>query len=178
MGAGQYLTSALSKLYKVYNSGFWVNFFYWYTMYRDAMTILSAHILIVMGIFTPLLGIFWIVTSMLTLGMYAYQAFSSAMFSYDDPANRIKRIRTEAVGALKDPAIPDKMRKRILESIDNMDKTYKDNERYYDKNHPLSRILFDTFNGFFRTNKKTREKQLVLEQILNNDLYVVSEKFK
>ena len=178
MGAGQYLTTALSKLYKAYNSGFWVNFFYWYTMYRDAIAIVTAHALIVLGIFTPLLGIFWIVTSMLTLGMYAYQAFSSAMFSYDDPANRIKRIRTEAVGALKDPAIPSNMRKRILESIDSMDKTYKDNERYYDKNHPLSRILFDTFNSFFRTNKKTREKQLVLEQILNNDLYVVSEKFK
>ncbi len=94
--------------------------------------------------------------------------------SYDDPVQRITRIRNDTMAALKNPRIPTAHVKRILEDLDAIDKARnegKDREGWY-------KYLATLVSSSVREQRRLLLDQKQLEYLANNDLSRHAAQFK
>lgn len=93
---------------------------------------------------------------------------------YDNPGERIARIRREMQGELKSPAITPVRRKKILEDLDvvaNLEKDINDRKTLFYR-------LWTVFNGRMRAQDRQIAIQQTLEELANNDLFVSAARIK
>lgn len=180
LGAGEHLTSGLMKLYRLYkgNSALY-RFNYYLMLYLEALFLFVSAKNVWIAILFP--GMKTIIFALCGL-MYIFNAIVSAylmnMNPYDDPLDRILRIRREMIGSLKEGNAPARYKKSLVESLDHIDEMIKENDIALDKNHHFNHLLFTQIIPFFRTNRKTKEKQQLFEKLVNNDIYLASARFE
>ena len=104
-------------------------------------------------------------------------AFSDALSSYDTPRDRLKRIRTEMIGRLKKQDLSDVVRKELVKTFDSLDELLKQNDKHYNANETLGKLIYDRLDSLFIRQKDAKKRQQALEDLLNNELYVSAARF-
>lgn len=154
-GAGVYLATALSKIYKSqYNIS-----------YRSLAVYLAVEMIKVILISNlAFLGILFLVV------MFDSQDGGG----YDLPSARLKRIRDQATQYLKNKQISDVERRRILDEIESIDKLLAE----MTNRKQLFTYIHEFFSKRTRDERAYRKLQYELEDIAMNDLYIKAAEFK
>lgn len=92
--------------------------------------------------------------------------------TYDNPKQRLVRVKNEMIGALKDPNVPADFAKRIHEDVAKLDELI-DNVGRFDS---LISGLWRVMTSYRRGNYRQIELQAELEKLANNDLFLAASK--
>lgn len=155
-GCGVHLATALDKLYRLYGSSSYMTGFAFY--FWEAIKLM----LVMASMYTG----FGIALVLLTL-MYC-----PLEREYDEPADRLRRIRKQMVEQTKLREMSPEMRADILNDIAAIDailEKIKDRETFYYK-------VWKSLVPWGRRQYKAMEFQKVMEDLANNELYVNSAK--
>lgn len=160
-GAGRHLVTILDKMdksgwgryqkHRVSSIGFVVG----------EMIKILGYVVLTTGMIIPMVILGW-------LGLDDPQAKI-----YDDPGERIDRIRAEMVNALKDRTLPADHQKRIqedLKQIDALRKTITDRRSFYE-------WVWGNLTPARRRQQNQMRFQQELERLVNNDLFVKASRF-
>lgn len=98
--------------------------------------------------------------------------FTRSTELYDNVPKRLERIRADIVNQLKKEKIPDELRKRLLEEADTIKKMMSE---VSDRSDWIEG-LFSIFSPQTRLGKRRAQVIQELEQLTNNDLYVMAQK--
>ena len=93
---------------------------------------------------------------------------------YDDPKDRIIRIRNEMVDALKDPDLEPKHKKRYIDDIERCNVLLREYNRYFS-------IIGFVVRMVFPSKRKQHNDMLLqkkLEALANNNLFTSAAKFE
>lgn len=157
-GAGRDLATALDKIYRHYGA----------SSYRSLFTFTLLEI-VKASLFTMMIltgtGIALCVLVLLTNPMERI---------YDEPGERIKRVRLQLVEALKDKGISDTRRKQLLADIDVVDQLLPEiNDR-----RGILELFWSEVVPYGRRQQSQKETQQALEALLANELFVRAAQFK
>lgn len=157
-GSGRALATGLTKLNKHSTS----------LMSDEQFSIYLTELYIGYGLFTVFtFGAFAFVTVLVSL------LFDFSKETYDKPGDRLRRIRNDLVSQIKESNDPD-IKKELIsqkESLDLMLGKYKDRLTFEER---LNMLLRPDIKK--QHNQKLLQKEL--EDLVTNDLFVQSEKFK
>lgn len=170
-GAGLYLAKSLTKIYKQYNSS---AFEYYFGLFVSVAMSIMSMLFVAIGALHPVFFLFGLVSYMTAL---IQGAFSDALSSYDTPRDRLKRIRTEMIGRLKKQELSDVVRKELVKTFDSLDELLKQNDKHYNANETLGKLIYDRLDSLFIRQKDAKKRQQALEDLLNNELYVSAARF-
>lgn len=170
-GAGLYLAKSLTKIYKQYNSS---AFEYYFGLFVSVAMSIMSMLFVAIGALHPVFFLFGLVSYMTAL---IQGAFSDALSSYDTPRDRLKRIRTEMIGRLKKQDLSDVVRKELVKTFDSLDELLKQNDKHYNANETLGKLIYDRLDSLFIRQKDAKKRQQALEDLLNNELYVSAARF-
>ena len=170
-GAGLYLAKSLTKIYKQYNSS---AFEYYFGLFISVAMSIMSMLFVAIGALHPVFFLFGLVSYMTAL---IQGAFSDALSSYDTPRDRLKRIRTEMIGRLKKQDLSDVVRKELVKTFDSLDELLKQNDKHYNANETLGKLIYDRLDSLFIRQKDAKKRQQALEDLLNNELYVSAARF-
>lgn len=93
---------------------------------------------------------------------------------YDDPAERLARIKQDLVQSLKDTSLPPKVRQQLLDDIHSIDKV---REGVVDR-RGLFNYCWLMLTSSRREQYSQMKSQQELERLVNNDLFVKAAQFK
>ncbi len=171
-GAGRYLITALDKC-ATRGADVEVSGFYFRTGINMMLVGLG-----VAGMGLPVFGFAMGVFSLLLgTGKWAYDNSEFEMtHGYDNDLTRMNRIKHQMVERIKDPACPVEEKKFILSYIDEVEPVIK---KYQGQNNPKlkDRIAF-FFSKKHKYDFEFKAFQKDLEELGNNDLFIMSEKLK
>ena len=171
MGAGAPLATALSKLEsaseakRVYamNSLIFFTFKFFTTSFRVLM--------LMAGTFIPVL----IITLYELLLVDLPTALSVSHNTYDNPKDRIARIRREQIGKLK---VLDKDNELVKETIEQIDLMKKIEDEQLGGQRSLQGDIYAFIYNAFTRQLSKKEQQQTVEKLMNNELFVQAAKFK
>lgn len=149
MGAGSSLVTALAKFHRRNPSRYSTAQFVLFEGMKVALVLLSSLVI------NPVV---------LVLMMVAYDPTNKI---YDDPEARMRRIRNELLGGMKNKALPKARRellKKDLEIVDQAIVNYDDRRSFYE-------FLYTTFLPGTRKQTKQMVHQQELEALANNELF-------
>lgn len=149
MGAGTSLVTALAKMNRRSPSRYSTAGFILFEGFKLLLTALASFAI------SPLV---------LVLILVAYDPTDKI---YDDPEARMRRIRNELLGGMKDRSIPKERKERMkkdLEIIDAAMADFNDRRTFYE-------FLYTTFLPGIRNQTKQMQKQQELEALANNELF-------
>lgn len=200
-GMGDQLASFLFKLYKLSSDGKVSRYKYkhdeigcvytWFSTYSELMkaimyfTLPSMQLLIPGLIVTmPMIAIIGIVLPILILLMSigrTVNIMSHGQYTYDNPMDRIIRIKHNTVGLLKTLNLSKNEMKNILDRIDTIDIMVKEFDKtsflaIINKLVGISTVEINSWMSLKTSPYLGIERQL--EQLLNNDLYTASARVK
>lgn len=157
-GAGKALATGLDTLMRdMGSSSYWSGGRFWFTEAFKWLVI------------APWLFTFFTVPYLVILF-----SFCPLYNTYDNPGERIARIRREMTGELKNPNITPIRRKKILEDLDvvsTLEKPINDRKTFFYR-------LWTLFNGRMRAQDRQIAIQQVLEELANNDLFASAARIK
>ena len=166
-GAGLYLAKSLTKIYKQYNSS---AFEYYFGLFVSVAISIMSMLFVAIGALHPVFFLFGLVSYMTAL-------IQGAFSGYDTPRDRLKRIRTEMIGRLKKQDLSDVVRKELVKTFDSLDELLKQNDKHYNANETLGKLIYDRLDSLFIRQKDAKKRQQALEDLLNNELYVSAARF-
>lgn len=114
------------------------------------------------AIFSPIAGLI-----LLSAWVYTYSPMDNRQ-RYNNPEDRLKRIRMQIISRLMDEKLPKTIRNQAREQLDGIDETIKITK---DKFYMMER-LWMIFHPFLRKRVKAEELQLQLERLALNDLFI------
>lgn len=157
-GAGRDLATALDKVYRSYGHASYRNLFTFTMLEVIKATLFTMMILTGTGIALCVLIV-------LTNPMERI---------YDEPGERIKRVRLQLVEALKDKNISASRQKQLLDDIKVIDQlTPEINDR-----RGILELFWSDIIPYGRRQQSQKETQQALEALLANDLFVRAAQFK
>jgi len=155
MGAGTALTTALAKMHRQNPSWYSTAGFVLFEGLKIMLVLLSTVVI------SPLV---------LILMLVSYDPTDKI---YDDPEARMKRIRNELLGGMKNKALTKERRtclQKDLEIIDQALKSFNDRRSFYE-------LLYTSFLPGARRQQKHMEHQQELESLANNELFAKAMNF-
>lgn len=155
-GCGVHLATALDKLYRLYGSNSYMTgfgFYFWE----------AIKVMMVIGAMWSGFGIAFVLLSLM---------YCPLEREYDEPADRMQRIRKQLVEQTKMRDMSPELRADLLNDIaavDSILSLIKDRETFYYK-------VWKGLVPWGRRQVKTMEFQKIMEDLANNELYVNSAK--
>lgn len=166
MGYGEALAVGLDTMFRRYSSSAY------YTQMTANLFIIAEVFLFAAGIYlalmsAPIIGI--ILLALRTLIVFHPQEIFD---DYDKPMRRLKAMRNEMVGILKDGQLTKAMRDSTLAAVDNINEILSAGEDRLTFNDMLATTLIPKY----RKAKRTMQLQQQLEDLFSNELFVASQK--
>lgn len=168
-GAGRDLVTALDKIWRSYGHDAVLSTPTFLVMEVAKFLTLSGFILIPVAVgAAPLAlpGIFYLIVIM---GISNPQEKI-----YDDPKDRVKMVKQQVIEALKNKSISDVKRKQLLADVDFIQSIEDDLE----SRRGFVEFLWAKVFPWGRKSASQAEMMKELEQLANNELFVVATKFK
>jgi hypothetical protein len=162
-GASVELVTALDKLMSM-GSPLWLKAILFIQFLPFIISVIQAGFILIF----PIFGL--ILVALIVYGQ------DKANEIYDNAAARFIRIKHQLVQQLKNKAIKDDDRKRLVQDVDNIDKII-DDKGYIDKLDIYATIAYYLKPGF-RAAHRQELMQKELERIANSDLFVLAAKLK
>lgn len=169
---GRQLVSGLDKLHSAFDS-----------YEKSRLTIITAEFFSLMTFTFSIIGTLALIPTILPLGILA-GLFSFAFFrlhgedkisyTYDDLQTRYKRIRQQLIERLKDENLNKKYIQTILDELESVDEVIAETFKY----KLILRRIANAVFGRARDAKSSIEEQQLLEELANNDLFVLSAQAK
>lgn len=182
-GAGRYALTALDKLYvsefiKQYNYGLFyktltISGFIIGQSIRILITALGMTVAWVLGLFFTALSLALIYFNHLLAVKSQLRLDLNLSASYSTPFVIASRHRGSLIQALKQKDLTKDDRQEILREIEFYDQVLK-NEKFSNES---SELVFRLLSPAFGRQLKQREKQVLLEELINNSLFSRAEKF-
>lgn len=178
MGAGVHLASGLGKMYEKQYLGIWNRFvrFISFTFHLINLAWLTCNALLTFGLTEIVMRWMSNYIPIWTITQYIERSLNIYFSSYDQPKDRLERIRREIIGYFKSGKIDKDVQKRMLDQLDLITKQIKDSGI---DNYDTSRVEYWMLRmfSFMRNNVSEKEKQQLREELINNSLYADAARF-
>lgn len=172
-GYGRSLITGLDKLHTMFEDPAKFKSLYLFynitSTFQFAIGVLISTIAIVSGLY--LLGVILSI-SLISILRFSGEDFKN--YTYDDLKIRYKRVRQQLIEALKNLKLNEKDTKELIMQIEDIDKVM---DNTYSNKYILEKIA----NVIFKKSKDAKtsiEEQQILEDLANNDLFLMASKFK
>ena len=164
-GAGRALVTGLAKLDRefsdIYTRPIWLSFIF------DVMKIISyIGVLVSATIASPAGIALWLAIGCMVIG-YLGMA-NPELRIYDDPAERIERVRKDTIQTLKSNIFNQKVRNKLLADLEEMKEIAKPFKDY----RSLANMLWIYIGSSRRRQYKQMRFEQELEKLVNNEIFV------
>lgn len=154
MGAGKALTTGLAKMHKHHPSRLGL-----------AGYLVLEVVKIVLALCSTIL-----VNPVLMIGLLL--AYDPTDKIYDEPEQRMKRLRLEVINGMKKQAMSPAYKKALAQDLEVIDETMKE----FTDRRDFYEFLYTTFLPGMRDQRKRMKNQQTLETLANNELFATSLK--
>jgi hypothetical protein len=164
-GAGRALVTALAKLFREspdsYTRPIWLSFIF------DVLKIIFyTGVISFAAISNPLSISLWIAIGSMVIGYLAVS--NPELRIYDDPAERLERIRKDTIQTLKSNIFNQKVRNKLLADLEEMKEIAKPFKDY----RSLANMLWIYIGSSRRRQYKQMRFEQELEKLVNNEIFV------